>query len=186
MRWRIAGLKRPRSPMKRTRTPRRSSSTTSRSRALRNSFISAPTSSSGRPQFSEEKANRVSAPIPRSRQKSMQMLTARAPARWPTARGRLRRAAHRPLPSMMMAMCRGKLIGKPRAVPSYRHQFLFLGLDHFIHRLDGVVGDLLDFGVAAALVVLADFLFLEQVLDLLVGVAADVADGDLGVLAFLV
>src|SRR5690606_8248865 len=171
---------------KRTRTPRRSSSTTSRSRALRNSFISAPTSSSGRPQFSEEKANRVSASMPRSRQKSMQMLTARAPARWPTMRGRLRRAAQRPLPSMMMAMCRGTLIRKPGAGSSYRHQFLFLRLDHLVHGLDGLVGDLLDLVLAAALLVLADFLFLQQVLDLLVSVAADVADRDLGVLAFLV
>src|SRR5690554_1352574 len=172
--------------MKRTRTPRRSSSTTSRSRALRNSFISALTSSCGRPQFSLEKANRVSARIPRSRQKSMQILTARAPARCPTMRGRLRLAAQRPLPSMMMAMWRGTFIGKPGRGSSYRHQFLFLRLHHLVHGLDGLVGDLLDLGVAAALLVLADFLFLQQVLGLLVGVAADVADRDLGVLAFLV
>src|SRR5690606_13707047 len=73
-----------------------------------NSFISAPTTSSGRPQFSLENANRVSAPMPCSRQKSMHRLTARAPARWPMTRGRPRRAAQRPLPSMMMATCRGR------------------------------------------------------------------------------
>lgn len=106
-RARISAEKRARSPMKRTRTCRRWSSSTSRSSALRNSFISAPTSSSGRPQFSLEKANRVSAPMPRSRQKSMQTLTARAPARWPITRGRRRRSAHRPLPSMMTARWRG-------------------------------------------------------------------------------
>src|SRR5690554_6070581 len=41
----------------------------------------------------------------------MQTLTARAPARWPTARGRRRRAAQRPLPSMMMATWRGRSAG---------------------------------------------------------------------------
>ena len=76
----IASPNRPRSPMKRTRTPRRWSSSTSRSRAFMKSFIRAPTSSCGRPQFSLEKANSVRAPMPLSRQKSMQVLTARAPA----------------------------------------------------------------------------------------------------------
>ena len=41
------------------------------------------------------------------RQKSMQTLTARAPARWPMMRGRRRRSAQRPLPSMMTARWRG-------------------------------------------------------------------------------
>src|SRR5207342_3405019 len=61
----------------------------------------------GRPQFSLENANSVSAPIPRSRQKSMQVATARAPARWPMMRGRRRRSAQRPLPSMITARCLG-------------------------------------------------------------------------------
>src|SRR5690606_684065 len=178
-----------RSPMKRTRTPRRSSSSTSRSSALRNSFISAPTSSCGRPQFSLEKANRVSAPMPRSRQKSMARLTARAPARWPMARGRRRRWAQRPLPSMMIARWRGTdatvaLVAVMRSADrSDRHQFLFLALDHLVDVLDRLVGDLLDLVLGAAHVVLGDLLFLQQVLDLLVGVAAHVADGDLGILA---
>src|SRR5690606_11886531 len=148
---------------------------------------SAPTSSAGRPQFSLEKANRVSAPMPRSRQKSMHRLTARAPARWPIMRGRRRRAAQRPLPSMMMATWRGTP-GMESAealmrAPSDRHQLLFLGLDHLVHALDRVVGDLLDLAFEAALVVLADLLLLQQVLGLLQGVAADVADRDLGRLA---
>ena len=67
-------LKRSRSPMKRMRTPRRCSSATSRSSAFMNNFISAPTSSSGRPQFSLENANSVSASMPCSRQKSMHRL----------------------------------------------------------------------------------------------------------------
>src|SRR5690606_12544039 len=219
IRSRICALKRPRSPMKRTRTPRRCSSTTSRSSALRNSFMRAPTSSSGRPQFSLEKANSVSAEIPRSRQKSMHRLTARAPARWPIIRGRRRCAAHRPLPSMMTARWRGRVMerpgmgnrewgtgeagtrharrrtGRPRAfalpipdsrlpIPgsSYGHQFLFLGLNHLVDVLDALVGELLDLVAAAALVVLGDLLLLEQILDLLDRVAADIADRDLGVL----
>src|SRR3546814_13671094 len=81
----------------------------------------------------------------------MHRLTARAPARWPIIRGRRRRAAHRPLPSMMTARWRGRVIEK-----SYRHQFLFLGLDHLVDVLDALVGELLDFVAAAALVVLRD------------------------------
>src|SRR5690606_23418611 len=190
MRVAIASLKRDRSPMKRMRTPRRCSSSTSRSRALMNSFISAPTSSSGRPQFSLENANRVSAPMPRSRQKSTVRSAARAPARWPTTRGRRRRCAQRPLPSMMTPRWRGPgaRAGEDTAVlrmadRSDRHQFLFLGLDHVIDILDRLVGDLLDVVLGTTHVVLGDLLFLQQVLDLLVGVAADVAHGDLGVLA---
>src|SRR5690554_3070746 len=183
MRAVIAASKRLRSPMKRTRTPRRWSSPTSRSSALRNSFISAPTSSAGRPQFSLEKANRVRASTPRSRQKSMHRFTARAPARWPITRGRWRRAAQRPLPSMMMATWRGMHGGADSAfmpTPSDRHQLLFLGLDHLVDVLDRVVGDLLHLALEAALVVLADGLVLQQLFRLLVGVAADVADRDLG------
>jgi hypothetical protein len=48
------------------------------------------------------------------------------------------------------------------------------------------VGELLDLGLGATLVVLGDLLVLQQFLDLLVGIAADVADRDLGVLAFAV
>src|SRR5690606_3148785 len=151
---------------------------------------------------------------------SMHRLTARAPARCPIMRGRLRRAAQRPLPSMMTARWRGRVMasgtgnrgpgtgkahsrrsrrfhagGKhghrtascfPRSRPSYRHQFLFLRLDHLVDILDALVGELLDLVGGAAVVVLGDLLLLEQVLDLLQGVAADVADRDLGVLALAV
>src|SRR5690606_35473912 len=190
MRSMIAGAKRERSPMKRRRTPRFSSAPTSRSSAPRNSFIRAPTSSSGRPQFSLEKANRVSAPMPRSRQKSTVRSAARAPARWPTTRGRRRRCAQRPLPSMMTARWRGTGAGAGEdmtvmrmADRSDRHQFLLLGLDHVIDIIDRLVADILNIVLGMTHVVLGDLLFLQQVVDLLVGVAADVAHGDLGVLA---
>src|SRR6476646_2234684 len=186
MRERIAGLKRSRSPMKRMRTPCRWSSATSRSSAVMNSFISAPTSSSGRPQFSLENANSVSASMPRSRQNSTQTVTARAPARWPMTRGRRRCCAQRPLPSMMTARWRGTRSGAGGEVlirPSNRHQFLFLGADHVVDILDRLVGELLDVRFAARGFVFRDLLVLQQFLDVVVGIATDVADRDLRVLA---
>ena len=66
---------------------------------------------------------------------------------------------------------------------SDRHQLLFLRLDHFVDVLDRGVGELLDVGLGAAGLVLGNLLVLQQLLDVVVGVAADVADGDLGVLA---
>src|SRR6476620_5537557 len=186
MRARIAGANISRCPMKRMRTPRRCSSSTSRSSALRNNFISAPTSSSGRPQFSLEKANSVSAWMPCSMQKSMHRFTARAPARWPMARGRRRRSAQRPLPSMMTARWRGPRAGdasEGMATVSDRHQFFFLVLHHVVDVLDRLVGQLLDLVLAAAFFVFGDLLVLQQFLDLVVRVAADVADRDLGVFA---
>ena len=67
-------------PTNRMRTPWPWSSSTSRSSALRNSSISAPTSSGGRCQFSLENANRVSARMPRRRQNSIALRTAFWPA----------------------------------------------------------------------------------------------------------
>src|SRR6478672_2213935 len=66
------------------------------------------------------------------------------------------------------------------------HQFLFLALDHLVDVLDRAVGDLLDIGLGAARLVLGDLLFLQQSLDLGVGIAADVADRNLRVLALAV
>src|SRR6478672_6159514 len=183
MRCRIWSLKRMRSPMKRMRTPCRWSSATSRSSAVMNSFISAPTSSSGRPQFSLENANSVSASMPCSRQNSTQTVTARAPARWPIARGRRRCCAQRPLPSMMTARWRGmRALCGVLMRRSDRHQLLFLGAYHLVDVLDGLVGEFLDVRFAACRLVLGDLLVFQQLLDVVVGIAADIADGDLGVL----
>src|SRR5438309_4975998 len=44
--------------------------------------------------------------MPRPGAASTMRRTARAPALWPAARGRPRREAQRPLPSMMIATCR--------------------------------------------------------------------------------
>src|SRR6185312_15643742 len=95
------------SPMKRNRTPLARNSSTSLSRARTNRFISAPTSSRGRSQFSLENANKVRACTPSRRQASITVRTALRPALWPKLRGRWRARAQRPLPSMTMATCSG-------------------------------------------------------------------------------
>src|SRR5262245_54793174 len=66
------------------------------------------TSSIGRSQFCDENAYSVSAWMPISRQARVTSRTESAPLRWPSIRGRPRRLAQRPLPSMMMATCRGR------------------------------------------------------------------------------
>src|SRR5687767_2315044 len=181
LRWMVSE-KPVRSPMKAMRAPRRCSSSISWSSMRRNNFISAPTSSAGRFQFSLENANRVSASICCSRQNSRQTCTARTPARCPRLRGRLRRSAQRPLPSMMTARWRGLRAGgfKTGVPGSERQQFLFLVLHHFVDVLDELVGELLDLRVGGVRFVLGHHLLLEQFLDVLDGVAVHVADGDLG------
>src|SRR5690242_5279120 len=196
MRWRSSSLKPANSPMKRSRTPWACSSSTSLSSARRNNPIKALTSSSGRCQFSLEKANRVSASTPWRTQPSITSRTALRPALWPKLRGWKRALAQRPLPSITMAMWRGTRAGafmragagwagKARAASSDAQQLVFLVLDHRVDVLDEAIGQLLDLVVGLALFVFGDLLFLEQILDLLQGVAADVADGDLGVLALV-
>src|SRR5262249_14160187 len=69
--------------------------------------ISVLTSAAGRFQLSLENANSVSAPMPRLGAASTVRRTASAPTRWPAVRSRPRRCAQRPLPSRMIATCRG-------------------------------------------------------------------------------
>jgi hypothetical protein len=73
-------LRRRRSPMKRSRTPFACSAATSRSSASTNRPMSWVTSSAGRRQFSLEKANTVSAAMPRSLQRSTQPRTRSTPS----------------------------------------------------------------------------------------------------------
>src|SRR5947207_1741958 len=75
--------------------------------ARSSSFMSVETSCAGRLQFSVEKAYSVRY---RSPSASAARTIARAvftPSRWPATRGKPRRVAQRPLPSMMTAMCSG-------------------------------------------------------------------------------
>jgi hypothetical protein len=68
----------------------------------------------GRDQFSELKEKIVSTEMPRSIAARTVLRSASTPRRWPSTRGRPRAAAQRPLPSMMMATCRG--MSKPPLV----------------------------------------------------------------------
>src|SRR6266853_202060 len=82
-----------------------------------NSPIRICTSSAGRAQLSEEKANRLRVPIPTSGAASTRRRIASTPAWCPAERGRPRRSAHRPLPSMITAtwievLCMSKSPGK--------------------------------------------------------------------------
>ncbi len=73
----------------------------------RNSPISSRISAGGRDQFSELKEKIVRYSMPRSPAARTVRRSASTPRRWPSARGNPRAAAQRPLPSMMMATCRG-------------------------------------------------------------------------------
>src|SRR6266550_2609331 len=85
--------------------------------------MSVDTSAAGRLQLSEEKAYKLSAVMPQPGAISTTRRTAAAPARWPAARGRPRRVAQRPLPSMTMAtwkevLCFIKSPAKKKMTPS--------------------------------------------------------------------
>ena len=76
--------------------------TTRRTRRMRKSI-----SSSGRRQFSVEKAYRLSHSTPADRAASMTSITVVSAARCPEVRGRERCCAHRPFPSITQATWRG-------------------------------------------------------------------------------
>src|SRR5258708_39769568 len=78
---------------------------------------------------------------------------ARTPARCPATRGRWRRLAQRPLPSMMIPMCRGSppcggggtVLGSGgRRSMSDLQYLLLLPVRHLVDPGDVAVGDLLD------------------------------------------
>src|SRR6266702_6950705 len=135
--------------------------------------------------------------------------SASTPRRWPSARGKPRAAAQRPLPSMMIATCKGTvrsgpsvagaaafdIIEIPAPVPKSRlrvsvsvsilrplngKDFLFLCCQQLIDLGNHRVGRLLHVIGQALLVVFGDLVVLLQLLDRIKPVAADVPDGDLG------
>src|SRR5579864_3513356 len=57
------------------------------------------------------------------------------------------------------------------------HDFFFLGFAHLFHLLDLIVSELLDLFQRAALVIFRDFFVFQRLFDLIVTIAADVADG---------
>src|SRR5258705_5833287 len=134
------------------------------------------TSSVGRFQFSEENANTVRYSTPRSAQLSTVRTSASTPALWPKKRGMKRFLAHRPLPSITMATWRGIVIRPASRWPALDGQDLrFFARRQPIDLGDVAVGELLQFVERAALFVLGDFLVLEQLLRMLVRIAAQVA-----------
>ena len=63
------------------------------------------------PVLDRERVEREHARAPAAPRSRATSRTDSMPARWPSTRGRCRRPAQRPLPSMMMATCRGSAIG---------------------------------------------------------------------------
>src|ERR687890_2148369 len=128
------------------------------------------------------------------------------PARWPAARGSQRAFAQRPLPSMMMAMCRGVFsrstgVRTRRSVTpvscigsffwaefsraSYLEKLGFLIRQSCVHAFSALVGHLLELGLRPALVVLGDFTHLHQLMEVAHLVAPDVPDRDAALLSVL-
>src|SRR5690606_10641109 len=152
------------------------------------------TSSWGRRQFSELKAKSVTYLTPRRPHASMTRRTACTPLAWPAARGNMRRVAQRPFPSMMMAKCCGTeevsgmetvelicMASTTGRSPSYGHDLGFFLADHFVNFSHMTVGQLLDFVLHAALVVLGYFFVLDEFLEGVIGLAAQITNGHLGV-----
>src|SRR3979490_294405 len=115
---------------------------------------------------------------------------ASTPRRWPSARGKPRAAAQRPLPSMMIATCKG---GSARSGPLVagaaafdidqslnREDFFFLGRKQLIDLRNRPVGRLLHIIGQTFLIVLGNLVILLKLLDGIEAVAADMADRDPG------
>src|SRR5262249_10068826 len=120
----------------------------------RNRPISSRISAGGRVQFSALNEKIVRYAIPRSPAARTVRRSASTPRRCPSPRGSPRAAAQRPLPSMMMATCRGTAILPSWAVrsrsflvirtpASHREDFLFLRGQHLVDLGDHLVGRLL-------------------------------------------
>src|SRR6202048_256560 len=115
---------------------------------------------------------------------------ASTPRRWPSARGKPRAAAQRPLPSMMIATCKG---GSARSGPWVagaaafdidqslnREDLFFLGRKQLIDLRNRPVGRLLHIIGQTFLIVLGNLVILLKLLDRIEAVAADMAHRDLG------
>src|ERR1700691_5796156 len=116
--------------------------------------------------------------------------SASTPRRWPSARGKPRAAAQRPLPSMMTATCSGPSVRSGPSVAGAaafdidqslnREDFFFLGREQMIDLRNRRVGRLLHIGGQTLLVVLGNLVILLEFLDGIEPVAADMADRDPG------
>src|SRR5947207_3388827 len=177
--------------------PFSSSLTTSCSSARKKSCIRIDTSSAGRRQFSLEKAKSVRKSTPRSIHARTVVRTASTPLRWPATRGSMRCFAQRPLPSMMIAMCRGTWRGGGTSRVELsntmndrgggrdslrngcdergdgaraldRQQIRFLALEHLVDLGNVPIGELLHIDLRVSLIVLRHFVILEQLLQVFV------------------
>src|SRR6478736_1588501 len=111
--------------------------------------------------------------------------SASTPRRCPSARGRPRAAAQRPLPSMMMATWAGAsdLSGPPVTGAGAfgidfsldRQDFFFLGRQQLVDLGDGGVSRLLHVAGQALLVILRHLVILFELLDHIEPVAPDMA-----------
>src|SRR5262245_28229043 len=119
--------------------------------------------------------------MPNSAQQVTVSRTDFTPARWPAIRGNPRARAHRPLPSMMIATCRGRRPGSR----SNGGDFLLFAGEELIEFGDVGVGEFLDRGRVALELVLGQRLVVLGGLQLVVRLLPDVADGDLPFLAGL-
>src|ERR1700694_3566165 len=111
---------------------------------------------------------------------------ASTPRRWPSARGKPRAAAQRPLPSMMIATCKG---GSARSGPWVagaaafdidqslnREDFFFLGREQLIDLRNRPVGRLLHIIGQTFLIVLGNLVFLFKLLDRIEAIATYMPD----------
>src|SRR6202521_2707070 len=174
--------------MIRTRTSFLCSSARSFRMNRRKSTISSRTSAGGRSQFSELKEKIVRIRMPSSPAARTVRRSASTPRRCPSLRGSPRAAAQRPLPSMMMATCRGapkravREVGalasgmKFRASPCSLdgQDFLFLHRERAVDFGNGLIGRLLDLIGIAIMVVLADLVVFFQFLESVEGIPSRV------------
>src|SRR5262249_11417573 len=186
---RISGSRFSRSPVTRTRPPLRCRSARSWRMKRRSSPISSRISAGGRDQFSALNEKMVRNPMPRSPAARTVRRSASTPRRCPSPRGSPRAAAQRPLPSMMMATCRGTamsptsparsgsfLVLGPRT--SHGEDFLFLRRQHLVDLADRLVGRFLHLLARALALVLADLVLLLELLEHVETVAAHVPHRD--------
>src|SRR5690606_5032743 len=193
--WR-SGSRPSRLPLWRSGAPLRCNSAVSRAMERARIWRMPSTSSLGRRQFSVEKAQSVRYLMPSSAAWVVTRRMFSVPASWPAMRGRPRRVAQRPLPSMMMATWRGttrsgdadaagSVVGATAAPLSDFEDLGLFVLANLVRLVDVAVGELLDLLLGAALIVFADELLLEHLLDLCQGIAPDVPDRDAALLHLL-
>ena len=76
-------------------------------------------------------------------------------------------------------------MGRTDGAASDLHQLGFLGREYLVNLGDVLVGDGLDLRFCAAFFVLADHLFLQEFLDVVHGIAANIAHGNTPIFGFM-